>query len=237
MQIPDFPVSFEEEVAIRREVCHFIVEGKSEEVYCLSALEFVREAKEGQPTYTWNIINAGGAGYANLKKAIKDFHDTHKSEELHVWIDDDIKTRDEFSNTHIEERQVFNDADFIYTKHKFEDFFIMHQSRDILAEWGQNCEDFKQNIVNQPVNYVTYPFPRSVYMPKFNNFIQSHNIIYKKGKCVFFRHTTRDEIEETKRTISRLRKAQADDSIFCKCDFIPYIISLFKDAGILKPTE
>lgn len=224
-------VEIEEEVVRPLQVTHIIVEGDSEENYCNEILSFIREA--GVPSSTWNIINARGGGYSNISNAIKKFTDDNPNIPFILWLDDDIVARDVYRNVKESQRNLLNSYKVLYSTHKFEDFLVMHYSQNVLADWDCKCRSFKKLVNDSEVDYVTYPFVRSDYMPVFCKFLSKLGVTYSKGSLPFdFSASTDKNRRESILHFKRLVAAQADKSIFCKCDFIPQIVSILQDAEI-----
>lgn len=217
------PFDITESREVRQKVCHYIVEGDSEENYISQLLQLVREY--GEPQETWKVVSAGGGTYARIQQALDKHNTAQDAPPVDIWMDDDIVMRDAYDDKHAEERRRLQQYSVLYNIHKFEDFLLMHYPLHVVEAWHSVCSGTVTRRGDSQPNYLQYPIERRRFAVFFHEFLRVQNLAhYEKGKLPFPRLT----VEHLK----NLMASQKSSSLFCKSDMVSHIHRLLTSAGI-----
>ena len=115
------PFDITESREVRQKVCHYIVEGDSEENYISQLLQLVREY--GEPQETWKVASAGGGTYARIQQALDKHNTAQDAPPVDIWMDDDIVMRDVYDDKHAEERRRLQQYSVLYNNTQVRGFF------------------------------------------------------------------------------------------------------------------
>jgi hypothetical protein len=186
-----------------------ICEGESERAYLQELNEYLREQ------YVSLVPKLAGTGYFNeVVRKYKEECKRNKGNkknfyEYYIWVDKDIYERNEQKNmTKFNDLKYENIVDkFRFNIFNFEDFLMLHYSRDKILEYQKKCEKH---------NHFRSPMKEKEYLPLFKETCDEN---YEKGSLP-------KGFEISEESLKRLSKNNKDESIKFKSDFVKVIKKL-----------
>lgn len=187
-----------------KNVIIIIAEGKSETAYLSRLNRFFREE---EIDYVFYPVNLSGGEYPEVKRLYKETAKNNRRARIEILVDRDIYIRDEKNAMAYREREKDGLPRFLFSYMNFEDFLILHLSREKALEWSRICRENGHDII---------PLTAKEYIPLIhqNDIFPRH---YRKGNVPF---------EITWTEIYNLIENDRDGRIFMHSDFTDLLYSI-----------
>lgn len=163
-----------------------VCEGNSEFAYLNELNRFLRELGQTK-MFIPKIVGTGD--YYSVVKVFNNQRKENKNTPIAIWVDFDRYCRNDNHNKDaFRNRNISKIPEFLFNRHSFEDFFVMHYEDDILNRWQNICQTqnhftcpLKSDMAESLLRQHLFPeYAKSSLLPDF--------IISKEQLNNLFRH-------------------------------------------------
>ena len=188
-------------MCLQNKIITIVCEGPSENAYIQ---EINRLFKEEEIPLTFIGRPSEGGHYKAVISKYKSEKDKNPRSDIRIWVDWDRYMRNDSKDMDHYKKKSSKIPNFLFSYMNFEDFLVLHLTRDKLNQWISSC-------IRR--NHFKSPSKSNEYLDEFKHFIGG----YSKGEI---------PIEISKASLENLKRNQEDLKVPIKCDFAKELFEL-----------
>lgn len=187
---------------------HVVCEGKSERNYLAALNRLFRDSGIGvtlvYPKPQKRGREDGGGHFKVIQRAYREYVGSNRNIHPWVWVDWDVYLRNDQHCRELYESRAAGIPAFLFSICNFEDFLVLHSSRERVMDWVQICSEHQ---------HFDLPMQAEKYMPLFKRQFPE----YRKGSL------PDSLVMLGNGQIANALTHSLDPGIPLKCDFIEHL--------------